>query len=188
MENPEEATENLKKLSNMGIAISIDDFGTGYSSLAYLKRFPIHRLKIDRSFVTGIATDHNDASIVRAVIVLAHSLKLHVIGEGVENKAQLTYLLNLGCDFAQGHFISKPLEAREITDILMEKSYLKPNDNWLEEMTLDETDAFRGCRVLKISESAVCLSAKENCGYINPHGNVCEHPMADYFNDAEIDY
>ena len=188
MEQPEAATATFRRLSGMGVTIAIDDFGTGYSSLAYLKRFPIHRLKVDRSFVTGIVDDHHDASIVRAVIALAHSLKLQVTGEGIENRAQLTYLLNLGCDFAQGHLISMPLAANEITPILLKNSSLTPSGRWLEEMTCDETEAHRDCRVLKIGQQAVCLSVEANCGFVNPQGNICEHPLADQLNDAEVDY
>jgi diguanylate cyclase (GGDEF)-like protein len=108
MARPEEAATTLKILAGMGIAISIDDFGTGYSSLAYLKRFPIHSLKIDRSFVLDIATDPDDASIVHAVIALAHSLNLQVVAEGVEDDAQLKFLREHGCDLVQGYYFYRP--------------------------------------------------------------------------------
>jgi PAS domain S-box-containing protein len=111
MENPEAATLTLKKLSNMGVRLAIDDFGTGYSSLSYLKRFPIDELKIDRSFVTDITTDADDAAIAKAVIVLAHSMKLDVTAEGVETARQLEFLRQQQCDLMQGHYFSKPLPA-----------------------------------------------------------------------------
>lgn len=108
MARPEEAANTLKILAGMGVAISIDDFGTGYSSLAYLKRFPIHSLKIDRSFVLDIATDPDDASIVHAVIALAHSLNLQVVAEGVEDEAQLKFLREHDCDLVQGYYFYRP--------------------------------------------------------------------------------
>jgi EAL domain-containing protein (putative c-di-GMP-specific phosphodiesterase class I) len=89
--------------------VSIDDFGTGYSSLAYLKRLPVHELKIDKSFVANMATDDNDAAIVRSTIGLAHDLGLTVVAEGVEDQQTWDLLAKLGCDVAQGYFISRPL-------------------------------------------------------------------------------
>jgi diguanylate cyclase (GGDEF)-like protein len=196
MEHPEKAAETLERLSHMGIAIAIDDFGTGYSSLAYLKRFPIHKLKIDRSFVMGIASDHDDASIVRAVIALAHSLRLKVTGEGIENRAQLTYLLNLGCDFAQGYLISRPMAFDKITPILFgrpawtssstrSRNILSSNDP---EKPDEEIDDYRNCRILRIGQQSICLAVDARCGFVNPLGNFCEHPMVDQFDDAEADY
>ena len=102
----------------MGISISLDDFGTGYSSLSHLKRFPVDALKIDRSFIRDIETKAEDAAIVKAIIVLGHSLKLKVIAEGVENKNQFDILKQLDCDEAQGYFIAKPLSATDMTQML----------------------------------------------------------------------
>jgi diguanylate cyclase (GGDEF)-like protein len=119
MARPEEAATTLKILAGMGIAISIDDFGTGYSSLAYLKRFPIHSLKIDRSFVSDIATDPDDASIVHAVIALAHSLDLQVVAEGVEDEAQLKFLREHDCDLVQGYYFYRPQLPDEVLRIIL---------------------------------------------------------------------
>jgi diguanylate cyclase (GGDEF)-like protein/PAS domain S-box-containing protein len=109
MENPEESIQILQNIRRMGVTLAIDDFGTGYSSLAYLKRFPIDHLKIDRSFVTDIETDLNDRAIAFGTIALAHSLGLNVIAEGVETEDQLELLRSNGCDEIQGYLLSKPL-------------------------------------------------------------------------------
>ncbi len=121
MDNTDEAAETLRKLNDMGLEISIDDFGTGYSSLSYLKRFPIDKLKIDRSFVQDIATDPDDAAIVTAIIALAHSLQMKVIAEGVEEAAQLAFLSRQGCDQYQGYYFSKPLPAAEVVTKLQRR-------------------------------------------------------------------
>ena len=109
----------LKQLKSLGIGISIDDFGTGYSSLNYLKNFPIDYIKIDKSFISELMNDPNDAIIVNAIITLAHNLQKEVIAEGVETKEQLDFLKNHQCDITQGYFFSKPLSVEEI-----EKNYL----------------------------------------------------------------
>jgi EAL domain-containing protein (putative c-di-GMP-specific phosphodiesterase class I) len=103
------------KLKALGVRIAIDDFGTGHSSLSYLKRLPIDVLKIDRSFITGLPSNENDASITKAIITMAHSLGLKVVAEGVENQQQLTFLAENGCDEAQGFLFSRPVSAREVT-------------------------------------------------------------------------
>ena len=117
MERPEDAVRTLKILSEMGVQISIDDFGTGYSSLSYLKRFPLHKIKIDRSFVRDVATDSDDAAIVTAIIAMAHSLDATVVAEGVETLEQLNFLRERGCDEFQGFYFSRPVPG----DALLEK-------------------------------------------------------------------
>jgi len=118
MADPERANRTLQALHGMGVHVSIDDFGTGYSSLAYLKRFPAQTVKIDRSFVSGLPQDRDDAAITQAVIAMAHSLGLEVVAEGVETQAQLDFLLRLGCDQAQGYLISRPVPADQLQRML----------------------------------------------------------------------
>jgi diguanylate cyclase (GGDEF)-like protein/PAS domain S-box-containing protein len=124
MKNPETTIATLRSLHKMGIQISIDDFGTGYSSLSYLRRFPIHALKIDQSFVRDIITDPDGTVIVTAIILLAHSLKLKVIAEGVETKDQLDFVRSLKCHEMQGYFFSKPLPGEEMTRLLTMEKHL----------------------------------------------------------------
>ena len=114
---------SLKHLKQLGVSFSIDDFGTGYSSLAYLKRFPLDTIKIDRSFVRDITTDHNDAEICSAIIAMARNLNLHVIAEGVEEKSQLSFLLEQGCDGIQGYYFSPPVPADEFAALLREDRF-----------------------------------------------------------------
>jgi diguanylate cyclase (GGDEF)-like protein/PAS domain S-box-containing protein len=109
MQNPENTIAILERLRSMGVKTSIDDFGTGYSSLSYLKRFSIHTLKIDQSFVREIAFDSSDAAITASVVELAHNLGLDVVAEGVETVAQLNYLADRGCDRIQGYLIGQPM-------------------------------------------------------------------------------
>ncbi len=113
MEHPETTLSTLDQLSAMGIVLAIDDFGTGYSSLAYLKHLPIQRLKLDRSFVTDIETDPNDAAICTATIALGHSLGLELVAEGVETENQRNFLAQLGCDTLQGYLYSQPMSFDE---------------------------------------------------------------------------
>ena len=119
MEDPAHALEVLHRLHEIGFQLAIDDFGTGYSSLAYLKRLPVHELKIDKSFVRGLVGDGDDAAIVRATIDLAHVMGLGVTAEGVEDEAVLKALRRLGCDRAQGYFISPPLKSEELEEWFM---------------------------------------------------------------------
>ncbi|MEO8751253.1 MAG: EAL domain-containing protein [Casimicrobiaceae bacterium] len=109
LDDPGHAVENLKRLSALGCKLSIDDYGTGYSSLAYLRRLPLDELKIDKSFVMGMARDASDNVIVRSTIELAHNMGLTVVAEGVEDEATLERLRTLGCDMVQGFFLSRPL-------------------------------------------------------------------------------
>ena len=111
MKKPEDATAKLKEINALGIGISIDDFGTGYSSLSLLKRLPINRLKIDRSFIFDILTDPDDMAIVQTIIVLAKSLKLNIIAEGVETVEQRDLLIAHGCSNMQGHYFSPAIPA-----------------------------------------------------------------------------
>ncbi|HLF85486.1 MAG TPA: EAL domain-containing protein, partial [Nitrospiria bacterium] len=120
MKNEEKMIATIGTLHEMGVNISIDDFGTGYSSLSYLKRFAIHNLKIDQSFVRDITTSPDDAAIVAAIITLAHSLKLKVIAEAVETDDQLESLRTLQCDYMQGYLYSRPVPAQEMTKLLKE--------------------------------------------------------------------
>jgi EAL domain-containing protein (putative c-di-GMP-specific phosphodiesterase class I) len=112
------ATASLEALSEMGVSLILDDFGTGYSSLAYLNRFPLDALKIDRSFVDALGIEQERTAIVEAIIGMARALSLDVIAEGVENEAQLSELRRLGCDFAQGHLFSRALPAEKIGRLL----------------------------------------------------------------------
>jgi EAL domain-containing protein (putative c-di-GMP-specific phosphodiesterase class I) len=111
MKKPEDAILKLKEINSLGIGISIDDFGTGYSSLSLLKKLPINRLKIDRSFINDILNDPDDLAIVQAIIVLAKSLKLDLIAEGVETVAQRDLLIAHDCTAMQGHYFSSPVSA-----------------------------------------------------------------------------
>jgi EAL domain-containing protein (putative c-di-GMP-specific phosphodiesterase class I) len=113
-DDPGHAIENLQHLHSLGCKISIDDYGTGYSSLAALRRLPLHELKIDKTFVTGMARDANDAVIVRSTIDLAHNIGLRVVAEGVEDQATLDQLRALGCDVVQGFLLARPMAAGDI--------------------------------------------------------------------------
>jgi len=118
MSDPQRASHTLQALHDLGVHIAIDDFGTGYSSLAYLKRFPAQTVKIDRSFVSGLPLDRDDAAITQAVIAMAHSLGLEVVAEGVEQPSQLDFLRQLGCDQAQGYLIGRPAPAERLRQLL----------------------------------------------------------------------
>jgi EAL domain-containing protein (putative c-di-GMP-specific phosphodiesterase class I) len=115
MSDPRRAMEVLRTLDALGIGIILDDFGTGYSSLAYLKRLPVRQLKIDKSFVLNMTTDEDDATIVSSTIRLARSLGLSVVAEGVENPTTWQRLAEMGCDFAQGYYLSRPLGGDQMT-------------------------------------------------------------------------
>jgi diguanylate cyclase (GGDEF)-like protein/PAS domain S-box-containing protein len=123
MENIDTAIGMLTQLRNLGVGLSIDDFGTGYSSLSYLHRFPIDTLKIDRSFVTQMTDNTENAEIVRTIVTLARSLDMNVIAEGVETRAQLTQLHDLGCDFGQGYLFSKAVSAPAALELLVKSEF-----------------------------------------------------------------
>ena len=126
MTNPEESVGVLKQLRKMGITVAVDDFGTGYSSLSYLRRFPIDKLKIDRSFVRDLATSRTDESIVRAIISLAHSVGLQVVAEGVETEEQLNCVRALGCDHWQGYYCCEPQPAELFGAMLLDQAGSRP--------------------------------------------------------------
>ncbi|MBS0347144.1 MAG: GGDEF domain-containing response regulator [Proteobacteria bacterium] len=113
MQDAETAVAMLRAFKNMGLRVAIDDFGTGYSSLAYLKRFPVDVIKVDQSFVRDLCDDEENAAIVRAIIVLARSMRLHVIAEGVESSSQVDVLLTDGCDCFQGYLFGRPVPAAD---------------------------------------------------------------------------
>jgi diguanylate cyclase (GGDEF)-like protein len=121
MEDPEHAQKVLQRLSTLGIHLSIDDYGTGYSSLSYIVQLPVDELKIDRSFVMNMATDLQTSTIVRSTIELGHSLGLKVVAEGVEDEAGMKLLQQLGCDQAQGYFISKPVSVPQLEAWLLQR-------------------------------------------------------------------
>jgi EAL domain-containing protein (putative c-di-GMP-specific phosphodiesterase class I) len=128
MSNAEGSIEILEELSRMGVIVAIDDFGTGYSSMSYLRRFPIDKLKIDRGFICNLHKNAEDASIVRAIISLAHSLRLKVVAEGVETAAQLEQLRQLGCDQYQGFLMSPAVPPAEIEGLLRSRASAEPDD------------------------------------------------------------
>ncbi len=121
--DPERAGNVIERFQKSGVSLSIDDFGTGYSSLTYVRTMPAAELKIDRSFVKGLESSESNTAIVRAVIGLAHSLGMKVVCEGVETEAALLRLRELGCDFAQGYLLSRPLPAREIVDYVAKSAF-----------------------------------------------------------------
>lgn len=118
MSNPEASISKLNKLHELGISIAIDDFGTGYSSLSYLKKLPLDKLKIDRSFIQDIPNDEDDVAITKAIIALAKSLRLTLIAEGVETKEQRDFITDNGCELIQGYFYHKPLPSDEMQTLL----------------------------------------------------------------------
>jgi diguanylate cyclase len=113
MDDPVRALQTLERLYAMGIQLSIDDFGTGYSSLAYLKRLPVHELKIDKSFVMNMEHEADDATIVRSTVDLGHNMGLRVVAEGIESQASLQLLARMGCDQGQGYYISRPMPSEQ---------------------------------------------------------------------------
>ncbi|WP_337102835.1 EAL domain-containing protein [Paenibacillus sp. YIM B09110] len=132
MMDAELSADILKRLNEYGVRISLDDFGTGYSSLSYLKMFPIHKLKIDRSFIRDITHSGNDQAIVATIIAMAHNMNMEVIAEGIETKDQLDILRDKDCQKIQGYYFSKPLSANDVED-----SFFKPKRSYAEFSLLD---------------------------------------------------
>jgi EAL domain-containing protein (putative c-di-GMP-specific phosphodiesterase class I) len=126
LDDPAHAIKNLERLHALGCKLAIDDYGTGYSSLAYLRRLPVHELKIDKSFVIGMAADASDALIVRSTIDLAHNLGLSVVAEGVEDDATLDRLRAMGCDMVQGYLLSRPMGVAETAVWMRGSVWTKP--------------------------------------------------------------
>jgi diguanylate cyclase (GGDEF)-like protein len=122
MENPEQSILILKGLKNLGVRLSIDDFGTGYSSLSYLHRLPFDSLKIDRSFVSEVGENGENAEMLQTIVSLAKNLKMQTFAEGIETESQLSILQNLGCDYGQGYLLSKPLPAAEMEKLLYQRN------------------------------------------------------------------
>jgi len=120
VEDYDKTIGTLNQLKQHGLQLSIDDFGTGYSSLAYLKTLPVHELKIDRSFISGILNSEDDRLIVEATLSIAHQLNLKVVAEGIEDKPTMELLIKMGCDIAQGYFFSRPMETKKLTTWLVE--------------------------------------------------------------------
>jgi EAL domain-containing protein (putative c-di-GMP-specific phosphodiesterase class I) len=116
----DENLTQLLRLKALGVTLAMDDFGTGYSSLAYLRRFPMDTLKIDRSFVDRLGGDSEDVALVRTIVRLGQSLGMSTVAEGIEDAAQLAALQELGCDLAQGYFLSRPVPAAEAGRLLRE--------------------------------------------------------------------
>jgi diguanylate cyclase (GGDEF)-like protein/PAS domain S-box-containing protein len=123
MANPERATAILRELRGVGVHLSIDDFGTGYSSLGYLKSFPVHTLKIDRSFIKDVPADADDVAITHAIIAMGHSLRLNVVAEGVETVEQFEFLREHGCDLMQGYLVARPMPAEDFGRLLAERTH-----------------------------------------------------------------
>ena len=118
MQNAEDSIGIMRQLKGLGVDLALDDFGTGYSSLAYLKRFPIDKIKIDKSFVSDIPSDANDLAIVSAIIAMAHAMGLTVQAEGVETQAQAEFLAECGCELAQGYLFGRPLPADDFASLI----------------------------------------------------------------------
>ena len=121
MQNPEQSIKKLQRLSKLGIEIAIDDFGTGYSSLSYLKKLPLHKLKIDQSFIRDIPGDNDDVAITKAIIAIAKSLNLKLIAEGVETKEQRDFVAKHECNYIQGYYYSKPVNNKEMDSLLRDQ-------------------------------------------------------------------
>lgn len=126
IENKETALEVLVQLKKLGVRVALDDFGSGYSSLSYLVDLQVTRIKIDRSFISGLTTSLEKRSVIEAIMALAHSLDLNVVAEGVETSEQTAFLMRLGCQYAQGFLLSRPISAAEMALVLAEKKWVTP--------------------------------------------------------------
>jgi EAL domain-containing protein (putative c-di-GMP-specific phosphodiesterase class I) len=126
MHNAEDSIGILRQLKGLGTELALDDFGTGYSSLAYLKRFPIDKLKIDKAFVRDIPADANDLAIVSAIIAMGHAMGLRLHAEGVETAAQMEFLRDCGCELAQGYLFGRALPAEDLEALLTNQALGKP--------------------------------------------------------------
>jgi len=135
MSDAHRSFDTLEKLHRLGFKVAVDDFGTGYSSMSYLKRLPVNKLKVDRSFVSDLGTSTKSDSIVKAIISLAHGLGMTVVAEGVETKAQRYLLAELGCDQYQGYLFSRPRKAADIAELLKAKP--QPIDDFMEGAQID---------------------------------------------------
>jgi PAS domain S-box-containing protein len=153
----EELLERLQHLSALGVRLAVDDFGTGYSSLAYLRRFPIDILKIDRSFISGVASRSTDATLASTIIELGRMLDLTTVAEGIEDEDQLELLRSLGCSMGQGFLIAKPLPASELDALVADMpAYPVPDD--------DKADAARTTRSTMLNDVApALLNAAADC-------------------------
>lgn len=137
MQDAEQSVHILRRLSELGVRISVDDFGTGYSSLSYLRRLPLDKLKIDRAFISEVATSRDDAEIVRAIVSLAHSLRLKVIAEGVETADQLRFLRTLKCDQYQGFHCSAPVPAEQFATLMRESNATLPTNPEMDDTAIN---------------------------------------------------
>jgi EAL domain-containing protein (putative c-di-GMP-specific phosphodiesterase class I) len=118
LHDDETTGQAISRLRALGVGLALDDFGTGYSSLSHLRRYPIQRLKMDRSFVRGVTSDRGDAAVARAIIALARELNLAVVAEGVETAEQLELLRAFGCEEGQGYYLGRPASAAAVDDLL----------------------------------------------------------------------
>ena len=120
MENPEHSSQILQRIKALGVGISLDDFGTGYSSLSYLMKFPFDTIKIDKSFIHA-REQHERTVILRSIVALAHGLNQTIIAEGIEYESDVTELLQLGCEYAQGYLFGEPMNALDVEKMLLEE-------------------------------------------------------------------
>ena len=169
----------LNRLKRIGVKVSIDDFGTGFSSLAYLKRFPLDALKIDRTFVRDLTVDSDDGEIALAIIGLAHNLKLRVVAEGVETEAQMNFLRSHGCDEMQGYYFARPLSIEDCTRALIENRRLHfPKPLIASRSGRIFRACFRAYRRTDASTEEIELAAVELEWLRRCNANTCAAPTA----------